>query len=78
LPGSDADLLIYDPGPEITLRAADMHTIGGYCPYDGIVVKGRVQTVLSRGEVLVDGGEFSGEPGRGQFLRGKPFEPSAC
>ncbi|MBI5958483.1 MAG: amidohydrolase family protein, partial [Chloroflexi bacterium] len=77
LPGSDADLLIYDPAPEVTIRAQQMHTIGGYTPYEGIIVKGRVRTVLSRGNVLVHDGQFSGEPGRGQFLRGKPFVPLA-
>jgi dihydropyrimidinase len=75
LPGSDADLLIYDPEPEVVIRAEDQHTIGGYTPYEGMTVKGRVRTVLSRGEVLIEDGELHGEPGRGRFLRGKPFEP---
>jgi dihydropyrimidinase len=75
LPGSDADLLIYDPEPDVVIRASDMHTIGGYTPYEGITVKGRVRTVLSRGDVLVEGGALLGEPGRGHFMRGKPFAP---
>ncbi len=73
--GSDADLLIYDPEPEVVIRAEDQHTIGGYNPYEGMTVKGRVRTVLSRGQVLVRDGELDGEPGRGRFLRGKPFAP---
>ncbi len=77
LPGSDADLLIYDPEPEVVIHAEDQHTIGGYTPYEGMTVKGRVRTVLSRGEVLVEDGELHGEPGRGRFLRGKPFVPLA-
>jgi len=77
LPGSDADLLIYDPEPEVTIRADDMHAISGYTPYEGITVKGRVRTVLSRGEVLVEDGTLHGTPGRGQFLRGRPFRPPA-
>lgn len=76
LPGSDADLLIYDPEPEITIRAADQHTIGGYCPYDGLKVQGQIRTVVSRGDVLVEDGVLRGERGRGQFLRGKPFDPT--
>ncbi|MCD4685172.1 MAG: dihydropyrimidinase [Anaerolineae bacterium] len=75
LPGSDADLLIYDPEPEVVIRAEEQHTIGGYTPYDGMTVKGRVRTVLSRGQVLVRDGELHGEPGRGRFLCGKPFAP---
>jgi dihydropyrimidinase len=77
LPGSDADLLIYDPAPAVTLHTADMHTISGYCPYDGMTAQGQIRTVLSRGEVLVEDGQLHGEFGRGRFLRGKPFVPLA-
>ncbi len=75
LPGSDADLLIYDPAPSVTVRASDMHTIAGYTPYDGLTVQGQMRTVISRGDVLVKDGELHGEPGRGRFLRGQPFSP---
>ncbi len=75
LPGSDADLLIYDPAPEVTIRAEDQHTLAGYTPYEGITVQGRVRTVLSRGEVIVEDGALHAEPGRGQFVRGAPFTP---
>ncbi|MBN1201005.1 MAG: dihydropyrimidinase [Anaerolineae bacterium] len=74
-PGADADLLIYDPAPEVIIQADGQHTIAGYTPYEGMKVKGRVRTVLSRGMVLVEDGHLRGEPGRGQFLRGKPFVP---
>ena len=77
LPGSDADLLIYDPSPEVVIRAEELHTIGGYTPYEGMTVQGRVKTVLSRGEVIVHDGVLAAEPGRGRFLRGKPFVPLA-
>jgi len=75
LPGSDADLLIYDPEPVVTIRADDMHAVAGYTPFEGITVKGRVRTVLSRGQVIVHDGSLFGELGRGRFLRGEPFEP---
>lgn len=74
-PGGDADLLIYDPESDVVIRTENLHTIGGYNPYDGMMVKGAVRTVLSRGRVLVRDGELDGEPGRGRFLRGKPFAP---
>lgn len=77
LPGSNADLLIYDPSEAITLRAGAMHTIGGYSPYEGLTVQGQVRTVISRGVVLIEDGELRGKPGRGRFLRGKPFVPLA-
>ncbi|HML21203.1 MAG TPA: dihydropyrimidinase [Aggregatilinea sp.] len=77
LPGSDADLMIYDPEPEVVIRAAEQHTVAGYTPYEGFKVKGRVRTVISRGDVLVHEGQLHGEPGRGQFLHGTPFTPLA-
>jgi dihydropyrimidinase len=72
-PGSDADLVIYDPAPSVTIRAEDLHTIGGYSPYDGMQVQGKVRTTISRGEIIVHEGEFRGTEGRGQFLKGEPF-----
>lgn len=74
-PGSSADLVIYDPRPEVVIKQANLHTIGGYCPYEGMRVQGKVQTTISRGEVLMHQGEFFGKAGRGQFVPGKPFTP---
>ena len=67
--------MIYDPEPEVTIRTANLHTIGGYCPYEGMTVQGQIRTVISRGDVLIADGTLHGAPGRGQFLRGKPFAP---
>jgi dihydropyrimidinase len=74
-PGSDADIVIYDPQPETVISQNNLHTIGGYTPYEGMSVMGRVRATISRGEVIVDEGEFVGQVGRGQFLEGKPFKP---
>jgi len=68
-------MAIYDPEPVVTIRADDMHAVAGYTPFEGITVKGRVRTVLSRGQVIVHDGSLFGELGRGRFLRGEPFEP---
>jgi dihydropyrimidinase len=74
-PGSDADLLIYEPSEQVTIRTENLHTIGGYCPYDGMAVQGRVRTVISRGDVLVEDGTLRGKPGRGRFVKGQAFKP---
>jgi dihydropyrimidinase len=37
--------------------------------YEGMNITGKVRTVLSHGEVIVDGGHFFGAAGRGRFLR---------
>lgn len=76
LPGSDADIVIYDPRAAITLQAENLHTIGGYSPYEGMKVRGEVRTTISRGAILVHDGEFLGEKGRGQFLKAAPFSGS--
>jgi dihydropyrimidinase len=65
--GSDADIVIYDPAAIQTLSAATHHMNVDYSAYEGLEVTGRAETVLSRGTVVVDGGEFRGRPGHGRF-----------
>jgi hypothetical protein len=36
-----------------------------YSMFEGFQVRGNARTVISRGEVIVDGGKFLGKPGRG-------------
>jgi dihydropyrimidinase len=67
-PGADADIVIYDPAAEQVLSAATHHMNVDYSAYEGKRITGRAQTVLSRGEVIVDGGEYFGRPGRGTYL----------
>jgi dihydropyrimidinase len=69
LPGSDADVVIYDPGPEGAIRAEDMHHLAGYSPYEGMRVRGRVKATISRGSIVYREGQFVGRRGRGQFVR---------
>ncbi|PXY27629.1 dihydropyrimidinase [Prauserella muralis] len=67
-PGSDADIVIYDPAAEQTLSAATHHMAVDYSAYEGMTITGKVDTVLSRGRVVVDGGEYHGSAGHGRFL----------
>ena len=71
-PGSDADLVIYDPAAAHTLSAATHHMNVDRSAYEGIEVTGRTETVLLRGEVVLDHGEFVGSPGAGRFLARGP------
>ena len=68
-PGSDADLVIWDPQAPYTISAATHHMRVDYSMFEGFQVKGNVKTVFSRGEVIVDGGRFLGKSGRGEYLR---------
>jgi dihydropyrimidinase len=68
-PGSDADLVIWDPQAPYTISAATHHMRVDYSMFEGFQVKGNVKTVFSRGEAIVDGGRFLGKSGRGEYLR---------
>ena len=63
--GSDGDLVVWDPAKQPTLSVATHHMRVDYNPYEGRVVTGAPAMVLSRGEVIVDRGEFKGRVGRG-------------
>src|SRR6058998_1292237 len=67
--GSDADIVIFDPDREQTISAKTHHMRVDYSAYEGRRVRGVVETVLSRGKVVVENGEFKGKPGDGQHLR---------
>ncbi|HEX7313644.1 MAG TPA: dihydropyrimidinase [Pyrinomonadaceae bacterium] len=67
--GSDADIVIFDPEAAQTISAATHHMNVDYSAYEGRRVQGVVETVLSRGNVVVEGNEFKGKAGAGQFLK---------
>jgi len=69
LPGSDADFVIYDPQPESTVRAENLHHLAGYSPYEGMQVQGAVKATVSRGQIVYREGQFIGRKGRGRFVR---------
>ena len=68
-PGSDADLVVFDPEKEVLLTAASQATKSDYNPYEGWEIRGAVETVLLRGTVIVRDGAFVGRRGAGTFLR---------
>ena len=68
-PGSDADIVLYDPQATQVLSAGTHHMNVDYSAYEGMPVTGQVRTVLSRGKLVIDGGEYHGRTGHGQFLR---------
>lgn len=70
LPGSDADVVIYDPRSRGVIHHRELHYRAGYSPYEGMTVQGKVRLVMSRGEIVVEDGVFAGEAGRGIFLPG--------
>jgi dihydropyrimidinase len=68
-PGSDADIVVFDPNRTITLAARTLHMNVDYNPYEGRQVTGATDTVLSRGRLVIENGVFVGRPGSGSFLK---------
>lgn len=73
--GSDADIVIFDPKKEVTIRHRDMHSRADYELYEGFQVTGWPTHTLSRGEIIVENGHVLGSSGRGKLLRRKKFSP---
>jgi len=67
--GSDADLAIWDPDREVTIRQSMIHDAMDYTSYEGKTIKGWPITTLVRGEVVAEAGEFVGAAGKGRFLK---------
>lgn len=67
-PGSDADVVIFDPHKTITLSPETLHETAGWTPYDGLTLSGWPQTTISRGAVLVEDGVWRGAPGQGRYV----------
>ncbi|WP_328523477.1 dihydropyrimidinase [Kribbella sp. NBC_00359] len=68
-PGSDADLVVYDPDGTTRIGVETHHMNMDYSAYEGVEIQGRVGTVISRGEVIVADGNYHGRKGRGKFLK---------
>jgi dihydropyrimidinase len=71
--GSDADIVVFDPEKRRTISAASQMSRSDYNLFEGTEVVGDVETVLLRGNVLVEGGELVAKPGVGQFVKRARF-----
>ncbi len=67
--GSDADIVVWDPQASHVISAKTHHMRVDYSMFEGFTVKGNAKLVMSRGEVIVEDGQFHGRAGRGQFLK---------
>ncbi len=71
--GSDADVVVYDPDRRSTFRHADDQGALDYCAYEGMPRLGATETVLRRGEVVVEAGRVVGAAGGGRYLKREPI-----
>jgi dihydropyrimidinase len=74
-PGSDADIVIFDPDKEHSVSVNTHHHNCDYSAYEGWKVKGKTETVILRGEIAIKNGKINIQKGYGKFLkRQKPYE----
>ncbi len=69
LPGSDADIVIWDPEKRVKYGVAHSHHRTDYNLFEGWDVVGMPEKVFLRGKLIVDGDEWKGKSGQGQFLK---------
>jgi dihydropyrimidinase len=71
-PGSDADLVVFDPQYRGSISARTQAMNVDYSAFEGWKLEGRASAVTVRGQVAVRQGKFTGTLGRGQFLQRAP------
>lgn len=73
LPGSDADITIWDPDLRLTYGVDKAHHRTDYNLFENWELVGFPVKVFLRGEMLVDGDQWYGHPGKGRYLHRSPI-----
>ncbi len=68
-PGADADIVVYDPNGRTHISVETHHMAMDHSAWEGYEIDGHVDTVISRGSVVIDDGAYLGRKGHGQFLK---------
>ncbi|MCX6433685.1 MAG: amidohydrolase family protein, partial [Actinobacteria bacterium] len=70
LPGFDADVVVYDPSGRTEIGLHKTHHMNmDHSAWEGFEIDGHVDTVISRGQVLVENNEYHGVKGHGRYLK---------
>jgi len=67
-PGSDADIVLFDPKETWTMGRESLHMAADWSAYEGIEVRGKIKKVYSRGELIIDGDRCLARKGRGRYI----------
>ena len=67
-PGSDADLVLFDPLSKVRISHASQHSNASYTAYEGMEILGAPVLSMQRGDILLEDGTLHAPSGRGQFL----------
>jgi dihydropyrimidinase len=73
--GSDADIVVWDPKKRETVSATTHHMNVDYNLFEGRKIRGGVEKVFLRGTQIVDGEEWLGRNGQGQFIKRLAHSP---
>lgn len=73
-PGSDADMVLWDPMKQVRITNALMQHAVDNTPYEGMEVKGWPVVTIRRGEVVMRDGVVHAQPGSGQYLARGAYE----
>ncbi|MCJ1703554.1 MULTISPECIES: dihydropyrimidinase [unclassified Rathayibacter] len=71
-PGADGDVVVYDPNGHTSIGIGEgrsHHMNMDYSAWEGFEIDGHVDTVVSRGKVVVDSGEYIGTKGDGKYIK---------
>lgn len=71
-PGKDADIVVYDPEKDFTITQSKMHSDVDHTIWEGMKLHGYPVQTYSRGRLVYDNGEFTGEAGWGRLLKRVP------
>jgi dihydropyrimidinase len=69
-PGADADIVVYDPEGHTSIGLGKAHHMNmDHSAWEGFEIDGHVDTVISRGKVIVDDNEYLGTKGDGKYFK---------
>ena len=66
--GKDADIAIWDPNIKRIIKAKDLHDNMEFTPYEGMEITGWPETMIQRGEVVIEENELRADRGDGKFI----------
>ena len=75
-PGSDADIVIWNTKNKFNLSNSMLHHNVDYTPYEGLEINAWPQTVISRGNLIVEFGNLATDTPQGIFLKSALPEPA--
>jgi dihydropyrimidinase len=69
-PGADADILVWDPNSTTKIGLNDKHHMNmDHSAYEGFEIDGKVDTVISRGTVVIENDTYVGTKGHGKYVK---------